>query len=77
MRTRRRFSGEFKAKVAVEAIQGHRTVPLTAIKTEMVLAQLAKHFDVPNQITTWKAQCQKSGGRCVRSRRWQRSGATG
>ena len=26
MRTRRRFSAEFKAKVALEAIQGHLTV---------------------------------------------------
>jgi transposase-like protein len=26
MRTRRRFTAEFKAKVALEAIQGHRTV---------------------------------------------------
>ena len=26
MRTRRLFSGEFKAKVALEAIQGHQTV---------------------------------------------------
>ena len=26
MRTRRRFTAEFKAKVALEAIQGHQTV---------------------------------------------------
>jgi transposase len=26
MRTRRRFSSEFKAKVALEAIKGHETV---------------------------------------------------
>ena len=26
MRTRRRFSAEFKAKVALEAIKGHETV---------------------------------------------------
>ena len=32
MRTRRRFTAEFKAKVALEAIQGHRTVAELASK---------------------------------------------
>ena len=42
----------FKAKVALAAVKGDRT-----------LAQLAEHFDVhPNQITTWKAQLE--GGAC-------------
>src|ERR1700712_2849604 len=46
MRTRRRFTAEFKAKVALEAIQGHRTV-----------AQLAtKHEFHPTQITAWKRE---------------------
>ena len=41
---RRRFSSEFKAKVAVEAIKGQRTV-----------AELAGQYEVhPNQITQWK-----------------------
>jgi transposase len=41
----------FKAKVALAAIKGDRT-----------LAQLAEQFDVhPNQITSWKAQLE--GGR--------------
>ena len=32
---------------------------LAAMKGEMMLAQLAEHFDVhPDQITTWKAQLQ-------------------
>jgi transposase-like protein len=36
----------FKAKVALAAVKGDRTI-----------AQLAEHFDVhPNQITAWKAQ---------------------
>src|SRR5580704_16737782 len=46
MRTRRRFSAEFKAKVALEAIQGHLTV-----------AELAtKHEVHPTQITAWKRE---------------------
>ena len=44
MRTRRRFSAEFKAKVALEAIKGHETV-----------AELAsKHELHPTQIAGWK-----------------------
>jgi len=49
-RARRTHTPAFKAKVALAAIRG-----------EMTLAQLAKHFDVhPNQITQWKAQLQES-----------------
>jgi hypothetical protein len=33
MKTRRRFSAEFRAKVALEAIQGHRMVAELATKT--------------------------------------------
>ena len=46
MRTRRRFSAEFKAKVAVEAIQGHHTVADLATKYEL-------H---PTQIAAWKRE---------------------
>jgi transposase len=46
MRTRRRFSAEFKAKVALEAIQGHLTVAELA----------AKHEVHPTQITAWKRE---------------------
>ena len=43
---RRRHSGEFKAKVAVEAIKGHKT-----------LNELAGEFGVhPVQIAQWKRQ---------------------
>jgi transposase-like protein len=47
-RPRRNHTPAFKAKVALAAVKGDRT-----------LAQLAEHFDVhPNQITTWKAQLE-------------------
>ena len=48
-RARRNHTPAFKAKVALAAIKGDRT-----------LAQLAEQFDVhPNQITTWKAQLEE------------------
>ena len=47
-RPRRNHTPAFKAKVALAAVRGDRT-----------LAQLAEQFDVhPNQITTWKAQLE-------------------
>jgi len=47
-RARRNHTPAFKAKVALAAVKGERT-----------LAQLAEQFDVhPNQITTWKAQLE-------------------
>lgn len=48
-RTRRTHGPAFKAKVALAAIKGEKT-----------LAELAKLFDVhPGQITAWKAQLQE------------------
>ena len=45
-RTRRNHSPAFKAKVALAALKGDKT-----------LAELAQQYDVhPNQITSWKAQ---------------------
>lgn len=45
-RTRRNHTSAFKAKVALAAVRGDKT-----------LAELAQQFDVhPNQITTWKNQ---------------------
>jgi transposase len=45
-RVRRNHSPAFKAKVALAAIKGEKT-----------LAELAEQFDVhPNQITTWRSQ---------------------
>lgn len=46
MRTRRRFTAEFKAKIALEALQGHHMVSELATKHEL-------H---PNLITQWKRQ---------------------
>ena len=48
-RPRRNHTPAFKAKVALAAIKGEKT-----------LADLAQQFDVhPNQITHWKAQLQE------------------
>ena len=48
-RPRRNHTPAFKAKVALAAIKGEKT-----------LAELAQLFDVhPNQITQWKAQLQE------------------
>ena len=45
-RPRRNHTPAFKAKVALAAVKGDKT-----------LAELAQHFDIhPNQITQWKAQ---------------------
>ena len=42
--TRKRFSSEFKAKVAIEALNAHKTIN-----------ELATEFDVhPTQINVWK-----------------------
>jgi len=48
MSTRRKFSAEFKAKVALEALSG-----------ELTLAELASKYDVHPQITGWKRQAKE------------------
>lgn len=48
-RTRRNHASGFKAKVALAAIKGDKT-----------LAEIAQQFDVhPNQVTEWKRQLQE------------------
>jgi transposase-like protein len=47
-RPRRNHTPAFKAKVALAAVKGDRTI-----------VQLAEHFDVhPNQIAAWRAQLE-------------------
>ena len=46
MTKRRKFSDQFKAKVALEALRGDRTIQEIA----------AKHRVHPNQVSTWKKQ---------------------
>jgi len=44
MTTRRRFTAEFKARVALEALRGDKTIQEIA----------AKHKVHPNQVSAWK-----------------------
>lgn len=46
MRGRRRFTAEFKARVALEALRGDKTVQEIA----------GRHQVHPNQVSTWKRQ---------------------
>ena len=46
MTTRRRFTADFKARVALESLRGDRTIQEIA----------TKHKVHPNQVSTWKRQ---------------------
>ena len=46
MTTRRRFTSDFKAKVALEALRGDKTIQEIA----------SRHKVHPNQVSTWKRQ---------------------
>ena len=52
MTTRRRFTADFKARVALEALRGDRTIQEIA----------AKHKVHPNQVSTWKRQAMDGLG---------------
>ncbi len=63
MRRRRRFSGDLKAKVALEALRGDRT-----------LQEISKHQVHPNQVSTWKRQSIEGLGEVFSNgvdRRWR------
>lgn len=50
MTTRRRFTGDFKARIALEALRGDKTIQEIA----------AKHKVHPNQVSGWKRQAIES-----------------
>ena len=52
MTTRRRFTGDFKAKVALEALRGDRTIQEIS----------ARHKVHPNQVSAWKRQAMDGLG---------------
>ena len=56
---RRRFTADFKKRVALEALRGDRTVQAIA----------AKHEVHPNQVGTWKRQAVEGLDEHVRPRR--------
>ena len=52
---RRKHNPAFKAKVALEAVQGEETVALEAVQGEETVAQLAARYQVhPSQIQAWQ-----------------------
>ncbi len=52
MTTRRRFTADFKAKVALEALRGDRTIQEIA----------SRHKVHPNQVSAWKRQAMDGLG---------------
>ncbi len=52
MTTRRRFTADFKARVALEALRGDKTIQEIA----------AKHKVHPNQVSTWKRRAMDGLG---------------
>ena len=55
MRARRRFTADFKARVALEALRGDKCIQ--EIST--------RHKVHPNQVSTWKRQAMDGRGRCM------------
>ena len=52
MTTRRRFTADFKARVALEALRGDKTIQEIA----------SKHKVHPNQVSSWKRQAVEGLG---------------
>ena len=52
MTTRRRFTSEFKARVALDALRGDKTIQEIA----------SKHKVHPNQVSTWKRRAVEGLG---------------
>ena len=65
MTTRRRFTADFKAKVALEALRGDRTIQEIP----------ARHKVHPNQVSAWKRQAVDGSGFGVFQ--WPRQGPHG
>jgi transposase-like protein len=64
---RKQYSGQFKAKVALEAIRGEKTV-----------AELASQYEVhPTMINNWKRQLQEDATRssiaAMKPRGWRKT----
>jgi transposase-like protein len=60
-RQRRSFSGEMKARIALEAIKGQKTIQ-----------EIASHYGVhPNQVTKWKRQAIEGAASIFADRRTQ------
>ena len=55
MRTRRRFSAEFKAKVALEAIRGDETIAELAAKHELHPTRMARRSRSSPKCSTRRA----------------------
>ena len=61
MKTRRRFSADFKAKVALEAIRGERTI------TELATKSLREDVKKPGLPRRRQSSCEANENRCFRN----------
>ena len=58
-RQRKQYSADLKAKIAVEAVKGQRTIQ-----------EIASHYSIhPNQVTQWKKQLLDNAGEVFSSSR--------
>jgi transposase-like protein len=64
--TRKAFTSDFKLKVAIEGIKGHKTIN-----------ELASEFDIhPSQVNTWKKQLIDGGKSAFNSQKQQKENQT-